>query len=303
MKSIVVLGACHAVHIARCINSCDEVSATPICLHLIDKTHDYPLILIESDIVVTIEAQHSGRYSLASLKDCFPTKVFIVYPYLHSPSAFPFLINAQYTWNDWFGPRPTACRLRVAHRLIEYWEETQNWQKAFELTHNALLNDEPEKWTWLWPCRTNHCKINDCPITTKLLEDAPSAPERIMLTDNHPNDIVYHTVCTEILDFLQLTPSKNFPCDLQTGDVIYPRYPFNQSNRVQTWVSQNLYITLCFTQRAVDGIMESFTSGDYKDKPWYTAAVKFNEKFFDGKKDVLYIAKRLASGATEGEIP
>ncbi len=303
MHSVVVLGACHAVHIARCLNTCEDLSAIPICLHMIDKTAPYPSTLEKAEIIVTIEALNSGMYSLNKLKEAFPKKRFVVYPYLHSPGAFPFLINANYTWNNWFGPPPTTCRIRVAHRLIEFWENTLDWDEAEKLTLNSLLNDNPDKWLWLWPCREVTNKENDCPETSNLLIKAPTSIERLMLTDNHPTDVIYHRVGSEILTHLNLNNSKPFPCDLQTGDIIYPRYPFHSSEKITTWVANQVHVAVTFTKRAVEGVIKSFESGNYENETWFVLADKFNKKFFDGKRDILYIAKRLAAGAIEGEIP
>jgi hypothetical protein len=303
MRNVVVLGACHAVHIARCLNSSDDLSAIPICLHMIDKTAPYPSILEKADIIVTIEALNSGLYSLNTLKEAFPKKRFVVYPYLHSPGAFPFLINANYTWNNWFGPAPTTCRIRVVHRLIEFWESTKDWDEAEKLTLNALLHEDQEKWLWLWPCREVTSKENDCPETSNLLMYAPKSRERLMLTDNHPADVIYHCVSSEILKKLNLTNSKPFPCELQTGDIIYPRYPFHCSEKITGWVAQQVHVAVNFTKRAVEGVLKSFESGNYECEPWFVMSKKFNQKYFEGKRDILYIGKRLAAGAIEGEIP
>jgi hypothetical protein len=303
ITKIVVLGACHAVHIASCINVCKDIHASAICLHLINKKGEYLPQLIEAEVIVTIEGLNSDNYSLEKLKNAFPDKRFIVYPYLHSPDSFPFLVNGMYTWNEWFGPKPSTCRLRVAHRLINFWEENKDWEEAFERTFYALLEDSPEKWSWLWPLRTPTFKENDCPKTTELLHSAHESKIRLMLTDNHPTDIIYHTLASEILDKLGYQITKEFPSDLQTKDVVYPRYPFTKSAKTLDWIGNQLRITWSFTKIAVEGVLASIQTDEYNDQPWYLASKQFNEKYFNGKQDILYIAKRLAAGATEGEIP
>jgi hypothetical protein len=302
ITKVVVLGACHAIHITSCLNVCKDIHASAICLHLIDKKGEYSSDIIEADVIVTIEGLNSENYSLEKLRKAFPNTRFIIYPYLHSPDSFPFLVNGMYTWNDWFGCKPTTCRLRVAHRLINFWEETQNWEKAFEQTFYALLDEPPEKWLWLWPCRPNTCKQNDCPKTTQLLHCAPISETRLMLTDNHPTDIIYHTLASEILDQLGYV-ADSFPSELQTKDVIYPRYPFSKSEKTSEWLGNNLRITWSFTKNAVEGVLASMKTENYTNEPWYLASQQFNEKHFNGDQDILYIAKRLASGAYDGEIP
>ncbi len=190
----------------------------------------------------------------------------------------------------------------MAHRLIQFWEESNDWEESLFKVVEALIFDPYENWSWLWPSSSHPPKPNDCPITSKLLQDAPSSQERLMLTDNHPSDKIYHELTKEILCILSIElPSKPFPNDLQTRDIIYPRYPFNKNHRSQ--LSELIYPTYLFTQKAVDAVMQAKEKGDYITSPWYTAALQFNKKYFNNEKDVWYIARRIASGAHEGEIP